>query len=161
MQVGGKGEGRREGGGRLIRELDPCDGYAAGPGQCTAGRVVPGVSAGIGGGSIAAPGSHTATSSPSMEVKMCLTAEEEWVSSVGNCCRWAESAWQPCHAPTAALPCCPLPPPPALPPAPPVSPPVLWLEDHLVRWPKTLLVVSHAREFLNAVCTDVLHLHSR
>ena len=40
-------------------------------------------------------------------------------------------------------------------------PPVLWLEDYLVRWPKTLLVVSHAREFLNAVCTDVLHLHSR
>jgi ATP-binding cassette subfamily F protein 3 len=30
-----------------------------------------------------------------------------------------------------------------------------------VRWPKTLLVVSHAREFLNAVCTDILHLHSR
>lgn len=29
------------------------------------------------------------------------------------------------------------------------------------RWPKTLIVVSHAREFLNTVCTDVLHLHSR
>lgn len=38
---------------------------------------------------------------------------------------------------------------------------VLWLEDYLVKWPKTLLVVSHAREFLNAVCTDVLHLHAR
>ncbi|WIA32674.1 hypothetical protein OEZ86_003475 [Tetradesmus obliquus] len=38
---------------------------------------------------------------------------------------------------------------------------VLWLEQYLCRWPKTLLVVSHAREFLNAVCTDVLHLHSR
>jgi ATP-binding cassette subfamily F protein 3 len=38
---------------------------------------------------------------------------------------------------------------------------VLWLEDYLVRWPKTLLVVSHAREFLNAVTTDILHLHSR
>lgn len=37
---------------------------------------------------------------------------------------------------------------------------VLWLEDYLVKWPKTLLVVSHAREFLNAVCTDILHLHS-
>jgi ATPase subunit of ABC transporter with duplicated ATPase domains len=37
----------------------------------------------------------------------------------------------------------------------------LWLEEYLCRWPKTLLVVSHAREFLNAVCTDVLHLHSR
>jgi ATPase subunit of ABC transporter with duplicated ATPase domains len=37
---------------------------------------------------------------------------------------------------------------------------VLWLEDYLLKWPKTLLVVSHAREFLNAVCTDILHLHS-
>ncbi|KAK9867268.1 hypothetical protein WJX84_007223 [Apatococcus fuscideae] len=38
---------------------------------------------------------------------------------------------------------------------------VLWLEDYLVRWPNTLLVVSHARDFLNVVATDVLHLHSR
>ena len=38
---------------------------------------------------------------------------------------------------------------------------VLWLEDYLVKWPKTLLVVSHAREFLNAVCTDTIHLHSK
>ncbi|KAG1664619.1 hypothetical protein FOA52_004494 [Chlamydomonas sp. UWO 241] len=38
---------------------------------------------------------------------------------------------------------------------------VLWLEDYLVKWPKTLLVVSHAREFLNAVCTDIVHLHSQ
>ena len=30
-----------------------------------------------------------------------------------------------------------------------------------VTWPKTLLVVSHAREFLNAVTTDTIHLHSR
>ncbi len=29
------------------------------------------------------------------------------------------------------------------------------------RWPKTVLVVSHAREFLNCVCTDIIHLHSR
>ncbi|KAL4853778.1 ABC transporter F family member 3 [Chlorella vulgaris] len=38
---------------------------------------------------------------------------------------------------------------------------VLWLQDYLLKWPKTLVVVSHAREFLNTVCTDVLHLHSR
>lgn len=37
---------------------------------------------------------------------------------------------------------------------------VLWLEDCLAKWPKTLLIVSHAREFLNAVCTDIVHLHS-
>lgn len=35
------------------------------------------------------------------------------------------------------------------------------MQDYLVKWPKTLMVVSHARDFLNVVCTDVLHLHSR
>jgi energy-coupling factor transporter ATP-binding protein EcfA2 len=38
---------------------------------------------------------------------------------------------------------------------------VLWLEDYLLRWNKTVLLVSHAREFLNAVCTDIIHLHTR
>ncbi|PSC74057.1 ABC transporter F family member 3 [Micractinium conductrix] len=38
---------------------------------------------------------------------------------------------------------------------------VLWLQDYLLKWPKTLIVVSHAREFLNTVCTDILFLHSR
>ena len=38
---------------------------------------------------------------------------------------------------------------------------VLWLEEYLVKWPRTVVVVSHAREFLNAVCTDMLHLHAR
>ena len=33
------------------------------------------------------------------------------------------------------------------------------LQDYLLKWPKTLLVVSHARDFLNTTCTDVLHLH--
>ena len=33
------------------------------------------------------------------------------------------------------------------------------MQDYLLKWPKTLLVVSHARDFLNSVCTDVLHLH--
>ncbi|KAI4315559.1 hypothetical protein L6164_028355 [Bauhinia variegata] len=36
---------------------------------------------------------------------------------------------------------------------------VLWLESYLVKWPKTLIVVSHAREFLNTVVTDIIHLH--
>ncbi|GAQ87059.1 ATPase component of ABC transporters [Klebsormidium nitens] len=35
---------------------------------------------------------------------------------------------------------------------------VLWLEDYLTKWPKTLVVVSHAREFLNTVVTDILYL---
>jgi len=36
---------------------------------------------------------------------------------------------------------------------------VLWLEEYLLRWKKTLVVVSHDREFLNSVCTDIIHLH--
>ncbi|EXC14449.1 ABC transporter F family member 3 [Morus notabilis] len=38
---------------------------------------------------------------------------------------------------------------------------VLWLESHLLKWPKTIIVVSHAREFLNTVVTDILHLHGQ
>lgn len=38
---------------------------------------------------------------------------------------------------------------------------VLWLEDYLLKWNRTVLLVSHAREFLNAVCTDIIHLHTR
>jgi len=38
---------------------------------------------------------------------------------------------------------------------------VLWLETYLLKWPKTVLIVSHAREFLNSVVTDIVHLHSR
>lgn len=38
---------------------------------------------------------------------------------------------------------------------------VLWLQDYLIKWPKTIVVVSHAREFLNAVVTDIVHLQSR
>ncbi|KAG2501866.1 hypothetical protein HYH03_000364 [Edaphochlamys debaryana] len=36
---------------------------------------------------------------------------------------------------------------------------VLWLEEYLMRWKKTLIVVSHDREFLNSVTTDIIHLH--
>uniref|UniRef100_A0A0D6QY42 ABC transporter domain-containing protein n=1 Tax=Araucaria cunninghamii TaxID=56994 RepID=A0A0D6QY42_ARACU len=36
---------------------------------------------------------------------------------------------------------------------------VLWLEEYLGRWKKTLVVVSHDRDFLNTVCTDIIHLH--
>ncbi|CAI0441754.1 unnamed protein product [Linum tenue] len=38
---------------------------------------------------------------------------------------------------------------------------VLWLETYLVKWPKTFIVVSHAREFLNTVVTDVIHLQNQ
>lgn len=33
------------------------------------------------------------------------------------------------------------------------------MEEYLLEWPNTLLVVSHDRTFLDAVTTDVLHLH--
>ncbi|CAO2203916.1 unnamed protein product [Urochloa humidicola] len=39
---------------------------------------------------------------------------------------------------------------------------VMWLEEYLcTQWKKTLIVVSHDRDFLNAVCTDVINLHDR
>ena len=36
---------------------------------------------------------------------------------------------------------------------------VLCLEEYLCRWKKTLVVVSHDRDFLNTVCTEIIHLH--
>ncbi|XP_059662014.1 ABC transporter F family member 4 [Cornus florida] len=36
---------------------------------------------------------------------------------------------------------------------------VLWLEEYLCRWKKTLVVVSHDRDFLNTVCVEIIHLH--
>ena len=38
---------------------------------------------------------------------------------------------------------------------------VIWLESYLQSWPTTLLVVSHDREFLNAVTTDIVHMQNQ
>ncbi|XP_060527981.1 ATP-binding cassette sub-family F member 3 [Cylas formicarius] len=38
---------------------------------------------------------------------------------------------------------------------------IIWLENYLQLWPTTLLVVSHDRNFLETVPTDILHLHSQ
>ena len=38
---------------------------------------------------------------------------------------------------------------------------VMWLQDYLTNWDKTLLIVSHARDFLNNVCTDIIHFDSQ
>jgi ATP-binding cassette subfamily F protein 1 len=38
---------------------------------------------------------------------------------------------------------------------------VIWLDDYLQKWKKTLLVVSHDADFLNSVCSEVLHLENR
>nr|KAJ3422830.1 ATP-binding cassette sub- F member 3 [Polyrhizophydium stewartii] len=39
-------------------------------------------------------------------------------------------------------------------------PAVVWLERYFQKWPSTLFVVSHDRSFLDAVSTDILHLHA-
>ncbi|HLS83444.1 MAG TPA: ATP-binding cassette domain-containing protein [Arenimonas sp.] len=36
---------------------------------------------------------------------------------------------------------------------------VLWLEQWLLKYPGTLLVISHDREFLDGICSHTLHLH--
>ncbi|VDN06377.1 unnamed protein product [Thelazia callipaeda] len=38
---------------------------------------------------------------------------------------------------------------------------VIWLENHLQEWTSTIVIVSHDRSFLNTVCTDIIHLHSK
>ncbi|EPZ34284.1 P-loop containing nucleoside triphosphate hydrolase protein [Rozella allomycis CSF55] len=35
---------------------------------------------------------------------------------------------------------------------------MIWLENYLLSWPKTVLVVSHDRSFLEGVTTDIIHL---
>ncbi|KAJ3093212.1 hypothetical protein HK102_000013 [Quaeritorhiza haematococci] len=39
-------------------------------------------------------------------------------------------------------------------------PAVVWLERYFQNWPSTLFVVSHDRSFLDAVSTDIYHLHN-
>lgn len=39
---------------------------------------------------------------------------------------------------------------------------VIWLDNYLQEWKKTLLIVSHDQSFLDNVCTDIIHLeHQR
>eukprot|EP00605_Chrysophyceae_sp_TOSAG23-4_P001014 GSChrysophyteH1.ASY1.ANO1.1115.1 assembled CDS len=38
---------------------------------------------------------------------------------------------------------------------------VIWLDDYLQKWKKTLLIVSHDQDFLNSVCQEILHLHEK
>ena len=40
-------------------------------------------------------------------------------------------------------------------------PSCLWLENYLLEYPATCLIVSHDRRFLNNVCTDIIHLDQR
>jgi ATP-binding cassette subfamily F protein 1 len=38
---------------------------------------------------------------------------------------------------------------------------VIWLDDYLQKWKKTLLIVSHDQDFLNSVCEEILHLDEK
>ena len=38
---------------------------------------------------------------------------------------------------------------------------VIWLDDYLQRWKKTLLVVSHDQDFLNSVCQEIVHIDEK
>ncbi|KAL5104780.1 ATP-binding cassette sub-family F member 1 [Taenia crassiceps] len=38
---------------------------------------------------------------------------------------------------------------------------VIWLDNYLQSWKKTLLVVSHDQSFLDNVCTDIIHLDQK
>jgi ATP-binding cassette, subfamily F, member 1 len=35
---------------------------------------------------------------------------------------------------------------------------VIWLDDYLQKWKKTLLIVSHDQDFLNSVCQEIVHV---
>lgn len=38
---------------------------------------------------------------------------------------------------------------------------VIWLDDYLQKWKKTLLIVSHDQDFLNSVCQEIVHLEDK
>jgi len=38
---------------------------------------------------------------------------------------------------------------------------IIWLEDYLLTWPSTLLVVSHDRQFLEVVPSDIMFIHAQ
>ncbi|KAI3432307.1 hypothetical protein D9Q98_003867 [Chlorella vulgaris] len=37
----------------------------------------------------------------------------------------------------------------------------VWLEDTLKNWKRILLLVSHSQDFLNGVCTNIVHMHQK
>ncbi|GAM22155.1 hypothetical protein SAMD00019534_053300 [Acytostelium subglobosum LB1] len=36
----------------------------------------------------------------------------------------------------------------------------VWLEDYLSRYDRSLIVISHSQDFLNSVCTNIIHMRS-
>jgi len=37
----------------------------------------------------------------------------------------------------------------------------VWLEEKLKNWKRILLLVSHSQDFLNGVCTNIIHMHQK
>ncbi|KAI7846313.1 hypothetical protein COHA_000150 [Chlorella ohadii] len=37
----------------------------------------------------------------------------------------------------------------------------VWLEDTLKNWKRILMLVSHSQDFLNGVCTNIIHMHQK
>ncbi len=37
----------------------------------------------------------------------------------------------------------------------------MWLEETLRNWKRILLLVSHSQDFLNGVCTNIIHMHKK
>jgi ATP-binding cassette subfamily F protein 2 len=37
----------------------------------------------------------------------------------------------------------------------------VWLEEKLASWKRILLLVSHSQDFLNGVCTNIIHMHNK
>ena len=37
---------------------------------------------------------------------------------------------------------------------------VVWLEEYLIKWNKMLFMVCHSQDFLNNVCTHIVHLET-
>jgi ATP-binding cassette subfamily F protein 2 len=37
----------------------------------------------------------------------------------------------------------------------------VWLEETLSKWKRILLLVSHSQDFLNGVCTNIIHMHQK
>lgn len=37
----------------------------------------------------------------------------------------------------------------------------IWLSNYLANWKKSLILVSHDTEFINSVCTDIIHIHQQ
>jgi energy-coupling factor transporter ATP-binding protein EcfA2 len=37
----------------------------------------------------------------------------------------------------------------------------VWLEDFLAKFNRILLMVSHSQDFLNGVCTNIIHMHQK